>query len=122
LRKPKTVLLRWGKRNYVIHDVRVVKSNTLYVSIFRAERNQAMKKHCFVAKRMGWNAERDMILFDSNLYTQEEAFAQFKKVKKETLKNNHWYPYTAYEYNGVMYHDVGYLGIHDENNLPNIYL
>ena len=81
-----------------------------------------MKVHCFVAKRMGWNSERDRILFDADVYTHDEAFDQFTKMKKETLKNNHWYAYTAYEYNGVIYHDVGYLGIYDEENLPDISL
>jgi hypothetical protein len=40
--------------------------------------------------------------------------AQFKPVTKETLKNNNWYPYTAYEYDGETYYSIQYSGLADE--------
>lgn len=39
---------------------------------------------------------------------------QFKPVTKEALKNNHWYSYTAYEYDGETYHSIQYSGLSDE--------
>ena len=43
--------------------------------------------------------------------------AQFKRVRKETLKNNSWYPYTAYEYEGETFYSIQYSGIADESEI-----
>ena len=52
----------------------------------------------------------------------------FVEVTKETLKpNNHWYSYTAYEYQGTsygsehygkQYYKIIYSGLFDEDNVP----
>ena len=43
--------------------------------------------------------------------------AQFQKIQKQTLKNNSWYPYTAYEYDGEVFYSIQYRGIADENEI-----
>ncbi len=78
----------------------------------------AKKYHMISAKRMGWEPIYDYYPFPADLFTKEEAIAQFHPVQKETLKaNNHWYTYTAYEYQGVTYHSIIYSGIVDESEL-----
>ena len=74
--------------------------------------------HWFVAQRMGWEKEQDVVWFDANQYSMEEAEAQFRPVQKTTMKNNHCFPYTAYEYDGVLYHHYRYMGYCDEKDLP----
>lgn len=80
-----------------------------------------MKKyHVISAKRMGWdNGDRtyEHFFFPVDEYSQESAMAQFRPVQKETLKNNHWYPYTAYGYNGEIFYSIEYRGIADESEL-----
>ena len=43
--------------------------------------------------------------------------AQFRTVRKETLKNNFWYPYTAYEYDGEIFSSIQYSGIADDSEI-----
>jgi len=43
--------------------------------------------------------------------------SQFCPVQKETLKNNSWYPYTAYEYDGETFYSIEYSGIADESEI-----
>ena len=80
-----------------------------------------MKKyHVVSAKRMGWNnGDRayEYFFFPVDEYSKEQAMAQFKTVRKETLKNNSWYPYTAYEYDGETFYSIQYSGIADEGEL-----
>lgn len=74
------------------------------------------KCHVISAKRMGWEQMYDYYTFPVEEYSQEEAMAQFNLVEKETMKSNgNWYPYTAYEYNGEVYHSIIYSDIADEN-------
>lgn len=75
-------------------------------------------RHVFVATKMGWAKERDCIWFDADYYTQEEAEAQFVPVNMWVEKNGHDVPFTAYEYDGVTYHHFYYLGLYDEDNMP----
>lgn len=80
-----------------------------------------MKKyHVVSAKRMGWNnGDRtyEYFFFPVNEFSKEQAMAQFRTVKKETLKNNSWYPYTAYEYDGETFYSIQYSGIADESEI-----
>ena len=81
-----------------------------------------MKKyHVISAKRMGWNSgdkTYEHFFFPVDIYSKEDAIAQFRQVQKETLKsNNHWYPYTAYEYDGETFYSIQYRGIADENEI-----
>ena len=82
-----------------------------------------MKKyHVVSAKRMGWdNGDRtyEYFFFPVDEYSKEQAMAQFKTVRKETLKNNSWYPYTAYEYDGETFYSIQYSGIADESGISN---
>lgn len=82
-----------------------------------------MKKyHVISAKRMGWdNGDRtyEYFFFPVDEYSKEQAMAQFKTVRKETLKNNSWYPYTAYEYDGETFYSIQYSGIADESEISN---
>ena len=78
------------------------------------------KYHVVSAKRMGWdNGDRtyEYFFFPINEYSKEEAIDQFKTVRKETMKNNSWYPYTAYEYDGEIFYSIQYSGIADETEI-----
>ncbi len=75
-----------------------------------------MKLHIISAKKFGYDAGYDYIPFPADEYTRESAMEQFTQVKKETLKNNHWYPYTAYEYDCVTYYSIQYSGLVDEDD------
>ena len=72
-------------------------------------------KHLFLATKMGWEREQEGVWLDSNVYTKEQAQAQFKPVKDYTKDG---YPYTRYEYDGQIYHDVTYLGEFEDEQLP----
>ena len=74
-----------------------------------------MKLHIISAKKLGYDAGYDYIPFLAEEYTEESAMAQFIPVTKETLKNGHWYSYTAYEYDGETYYSIQYSGLTDEN-------
>ena len=79
-----------------------------------------MKFHVISAKRMGWdNGDRtyEHFFFPVDKFTPEDALAQFQKVQKQTLKNNSWYPYTAYEYDGEVFYSIQYCGIANESEL-----
>ena len=82
-----------------------------------------MKKyHVVSAKRMGWDNDDgtyEYFFFPVDEYSKEQAMAQFKTVRKETLKNNSWYPYTAYEYDGETFYSIQYSGIADESEISN---
>ena len=80
-----------------------------------------MKRHVFKVTHQGWDSRKEGIWFDADDYSEEEATAQFQRVEKETLKNNHWVIYTAYEYQGELFHDVQYLGVFDEDSMPGMY-
>lgn len=72
-------------------------------------------KHLFLAKKMGWNNEKDAVWFDSDAYTKEEAEAEFKPYHGVTQRG---YDYTGYEYGGVNYHDYKYIGEYEDDDLP----
>ena len=74
-----------------------------------------MKLHIISAKNFGYDTGYDYIPFPEKSYTKESAMAQFKRVKKEALKNNTWYPYTAYEYCGKTYYSIQYSGLVEES-------
>lgn len=81
-----------------------------------------MKKyHVVSAKRMGWNngdKTYEHFFFPTEIYSEEDALAQFHQVQKETLKNNNrLYPYTAYEYDGEIFYSIEYRGIADESEI-----
>ena len=72
-------------------------------------------KHLFKAKKMGWDEKKEIVWFDSDEYTKEEAEQQFKEFHATSGKG---YPYTGYEYEGQKYHDVKYLGEFEDDELP----
>ena len=80
-----------------------------------------MKKyHVVSAKRMGWdNGDKtyEYLFFPVDKYSKEQAMAEFRRVTKQTLKNNSWYPYTAYEYDGETFYSIQYSGIADESEV-----
>lgn len=80
-----------------------------------------MKKyHVISAKRMGWdNGDRtyEHFFFPVDEYSKESAISQFAEVQRETLKNNNWYTYTAYEYDGEVFYSITYRGIADESEI-----
>ena len=77
----------------------------LYMGVY------TMKKqyHVISAKNFGYESvlgdeTYDYFVFPASEYSKFEAMDSFIKITKETLKaNNHWYPYTAYEYRGTSY-------------------
>ena len=80
-----------------------------------------MKKyHVVCAKRMGWdNGDKtyEYFFFPVDKYSKEQAMAEFRRVTKQALKNNSWYPYTAYEYDGETFYSIQYSGIADESEV-----
>lgn len=72
------------------------------------------KCHIISTKCIGWEQKYDYYTFPTDKFSKEDAIDQFKPMQKETMKNNKWYPYTAYEYNGVLYHSIIYSGTEDE--------
>lgn len=64
-------------------------------------------KHLYRATVMGFEKKQEMIYFDSDYYTREEADAQFKRFRGV---NSRGYGYTGFEYDGQRYHDVTYIG------------
>ena len=75
-------------------------------------------RHVFRCVQKGWDGETEGVWFDTDLYTREEAEAQFVPVDKMIQKNGHWFPFTFYEYDGQTYYSVEYLGIYDDDNMP----
>lgn len=72
-------------------------------------------KHLFKATKIGWAKEKEIIYFDASDFTLEEAKQQFKKYQGTT---NRGYSYTAYKYDGQKFHDITYLGIFEDDELP----
>jgi hypothetical protein len=72
-------------------------------------------KHVFTANQIGWNKDKEIVWFDSSLYTLEEAIAQFKPFQGISKKG---YPYTGYEFEGQKYHDYHYLGELGDDEMP----
>ena len=94
-----------------------------------------MKKqyHVISAKNFGYESELgdgtyDYFVFPADEFCQYDAMSTFVEFTKETLKpNNHWYSYTAYEYQGTsygsehygkQYYKIIYSGLFDEDNVP----
>ena len=76
--------------------------------------------HVVSAKRMGWdNGDKSYedFFFPADKYTRDSAMESFRRVKKDTLKNNHWYTYTAFEYEGEVFYSIEYRGIATEDEL-----
>ncbi len=73
--------------------------------------------HMISAKRMGWEQMYDYYQFPADKYSKEAAISMFCPVTKDTLKNNHWVSYTAYEFQGEIYYDIIYDGLYDETDL-----
>ena len=81
-----------------------------------------MRVHVFRGVKLGWESESEGIWFDASLYTKEQAEAQFvEKYGTTTKANGQTYDYTYYEYDGVKYYKVSYLGEFDYENMPYIY-
>ena len=72
-------------------------------------------RHVFEATKLGWEQERDGVWFDADLYSEEEARAQFKPYEGVTQRG---YPYTGYEFDGEKYHDFRYLGLFEDDAMP----
>lgn len=72
-------------------------------------------RHVFRATKLGWDGEQEGIWFDSDVFTAEEAKAEFKPYSGRTQKG---YPYTGYEYDGQKYYDVTYLGEYEDDKMP----
>lgn len=93
-----------------------------------------MKKqyHVISAKNFGYESvlgdgTYDYFVFSASEFSKYDAMSSFSKITKETLKNNHWYSYTAYEYHGSsnnggeygkQYYEIIYSGLYDEDNVP----
>lgn len=78
------------------------------------------KYHVISAKRMGWDngdESYEHFFFPIDEFSKDEAMNQFEEVKKETLKNNNWYPYTAYVYEGESFYSIEYRGTANEDEI-----
>lgn len=80
-----------------------------------------MKKyHVVSAKRMGFdNGDQtyEHFFFPIDEFSKDEAMNQFQRVQKETFKNNNWYPYTAYEFEGETFYSIEYRGTANEDEI-----
>ena len=72
-------------------------------------------KHVFEATELGWESSKYYVWFDADMYTEDEARAEFKPY--DGVTRDGW-PYTGYEYDGVKYHDFRYVGTFDDDNMP----
>lgn len=72
-------------------------------------------RHVFKATKLGWDEEKEGIWFDSDVYSEEEAKAQFQPYEGTTQRG---YSYIGYEYDGQKYHDVTYLGEYEDDDMP----
>lgn len=72
-------------------------------------------RHVFRATKLGWEREQEGVWFDADLYTREEAEAEFKPYQGVTQRG---FPYTGYEYDGQKYHDFYYLGEYENDKMP----
>ena len=72
-------------------------------------------KHVFLATKIGWDKEKEIIWFDSDDYTAEEARNEFEEYQGTTESG---YPYTGYEYDGQKYYKITYLGEFEDDELP----
>ena len=78
-----------------------------------------MRAHFFIGVILGWESKTEYIWFDSSMYTKEQAEAQFvEKYGTTTKANGQTYDYTYYEYDGVKYYKVSYLGEFDWEDRP----
>lgn len=78
-----------------------------------------MEMHAFKCTHQGWDRKQEIIWFDTAMYTEDEAKAQFEEVEKvKSLGNGHCATYIAYEYEGELFYEIEYLGVFDEDNLP----
>lgn len=76
-------------------------------------------KHVFIATQKGWDQKKDVIWFDADQYSQDEAESQFEEKEGQTEKaNGLMYPYKYYEYDGVEYHDYYYKGLFEDDEMP----
>ncbi len=76
-------------------------------------------KHVFQCKLQGWNNEYDIVWFDAQHYTKEQALAKFEEKQGWTVKaNGKDYPYTYWEYDGVKYYSVTYMGLLSDDEMP----
>ena len=72
-------------------------------------------KHLFKAQKLGWAQEQEIVEFDADAYSKEEATEQFKPYQDFNQKG---YPYTGYEKDDTKYHHFSYLGTYEDNDLP----
>ena len=72
-------------------------------------------RHVFKATRLGWDSEKEGVWFDSDQYTAEEARAEFKPYLGTTQRG---YPYTGYEFDGIKYYSVEYVGEYEDDKMP----
>ena len=72
-------------------------------------------KHVFRAQKLGWEKAFDVIWFDTNYYTREEAEAELEPFEGLTQNG---YPYSGYEYGGQKYYSYSYLGVYEDDKMP----
>ena len=72
-------------------------------------------RHLFKATKLGWAEEKEVIWFDSDYYTKEEAESKIKPYDGITQRG---FPYVGYEFDGQKYHDVTYLGEFEDDCMP----
>ena len=71
--------------------------------------------HVFIATKIGWKEEQEIVYFDSTYYTKEEAESQFVPYEGITERG---YPYTGFKFDGQKYHHFKYIGEFEDDNMP----
>ena len=72
-------------------------------------------KHVILAIPMGWDKNKQVITFDADQFTREEAMAQFEEFNG---RKDGMHLYTAYKYNGTKYYKIQYIGKVPDNKVP----
>lgn len=72
-------------------------------------------RHLFRILKQGYKAEPEVVWFDADHYTKEEADAQFEEFEDFTLNG---YPYKGYKYQGEKLHEVFYMGLFKDDEMP----
>lgn len=72
-------------------------------------------QHVFKVKKLGWDEEEEGITFDADVYSEEEVKSAFEEYEGTTMDG---YPYIGYEYDGERFHDVTYLGVFEDDEVP----
>ena len=72
-------------------------------------------RHLFRITKQGYSGETEVVWFDADHYSKEEAEEQFVEFEDYTQNG---YPYKGYEYQGERLYEVFYMGLFEDDEMP----